>query len=185
MPKRGLRFEEIRRPSGLIIASTETTVTVVNTVAETDLFSLTLPGGLVAPGDRIVIEAGGTELNFSGASVTYIIRLKIGATTALETTSTSMISNVNERRWVLNANIAIESTTAQRINALFMGSNVLVGAATWPQTNANSWLQPGYAATAEDTSTDKAIALTVQMGTAHANANMVMHEASLEHKRKI
>lgn len=167
-----------------VIASTETTLPVVNTTVETDLFSLTLPGGLVAAGDRILVTMIGDQLNNSAGTVTYTYRFKIGATTVLATAAISFGTSANRRRWTATAEIAIESATAQRVGALLSVSDA--NAPNWDTVSGTTPFNPfvGSNTSAEDTSTDKAVVLSVQMGTASASADCRLLAAALTHIRK-
>lgn len=167
-------------PLGSVVAESHADVTANNTTAETDVVSLTLPGGSVAAGDLVRLVVAASILNNSGGAVNYTFRLKIGTTTVLATSAYSASASASRRSVTLVANVVVESTAAQRAGAVL----VIGGPAAAAGWGTQSQVNVGHGAAAEDTATDKAVKLTVQMGTASASAEFVAHAAALELIRK-
>jgi hypothetical protein len=138
---------------------------------------------LVAAGDRILVRAMGTIFNNSGASVTYTQRLKIGATTVATSPANTLSSANNRMSWMVDMEIAIESSTAQRIMALSL-RNGTAGSGWRAISTAAPFFNLLYNTASENTATDKAIVLSIAMGTASASADCVLEAASLIHARK-
>lgn len=159
-----------------LLAEGHANVTVVNTTTETAVIDYSLAGGTVAAGDTIRVIVWASSLNSSGGAVDYTFRFKIGTTTVLASAAQSVATNANRRRFRAVFEIKIESTTAQRMIGDIRGS----------AASANTLDQPlgislvGYGTAAENTATAKAIQLTVQLGTAHASAEFVLHAFDLE-----
>jgi hypothetical protein len=164
-----------------VIDESHATTPVVNTTAQTDLVSLTLPGGLVAVGDVVRFRAMGDILNNSAGAINYTMRLKFGSTTVFTTSATSLSISANRRKFFVDAEIIIESTTAQRLASILRTSNA--GGDTWG-TDTTSLSATGSGFAAEDTATAKAVALTVNMSVADLLADARCIGASLTHLRK-
>lgn len=153
---------------------------IVNTTTEKTAASLTLVGGSVAAGDVVRLVVIGDLLNNSGGAVLYTFRCKIGTTTALATAAGSFASNANRRKVRIEFEILMETATAQRCSGtMHVG---LSGSTFAAFQSANSAV--GYGTAAENTATDKAIALTVQMDTAALLADFVPHGSWLHVLKK-
>lgn len=162
-----------------VVASTEATATVVNTVTETALATLATPTG-VAAGDRLIFRASGDMINNSGGTVNVTLRFKIGATTVLASSAASVgTASAQRRKWVMEVNIALESTSAQRCGAQINIS--AAGSSSWPIGTAS--VAYGYGTGAEDLTTSKNCVFTVEMDVANAAADWRLHAASLTHNK--
>lgn len=161
--------------SGRVIDEVHADTVVSNTTTETDLCSLTLPAGTLAAGDRLLFLASGEMTNNSAGSISYTFKFKIGATTVL-TGANSYAQSVNHRTWFTEFPITAASTAAQRVGGLMMVS--AVGAATMVPS-ATTVTSPAYGTAAEDTTSAKAIALTITMASADTNASCTLHSASI------
>lgn len=152
------------------------TTTFVNTAAEQSLYVKALPVDFVA-GETLRLRAAGSFLNSSGASVNYTVRLKLGTTTIFATSAIAVSTSANRRRWTVDALIVVEAAAAQRISALLaMTAN---SADTWGLPESN-FPRLGEGAATENLAVAKTLALTVQMGTAHASAESRITHALLE-----
>lgn len=151
--------------------------TVVDSSAETTLATLTLPAGTVAAGDVLRLVFIVDTLNSSGSSVNHTWRLKLGATTLFASGAISHASTATRRQVRLMADLVIASTAAQIAFSEVVGylSGGLVG----------SYPQGAYTAATEDTTVAKNFLVTVQMGTAHLNAEVVLRAASLQLMKKV
>lgn len=157
--------------SARLVQESNTTVTVVNTGAGTqsDLFSFSQAA--IADTSSYRIVAGGTVFNNTGAAVTYTLRFKIGATTVLTTVAMSVGTNVQTYGWVAEFFVnMVGSKTSQKTLARLQSFR---GSSNWYTTNASGLASGvGYGTSTEDLSTAKTFALTVEMGTASALAEM-------------
>lgn len=168
---------------GVVVDRKTTQKDVVNTVAETDLFDgeLLLTGNTLGIGGFVLLVAGGDYLNNSGAVQTIRLRLKLGATTIWDSgVSSSFAANAARRHWALMALIAnTGATNSQMAMGIFHQGQ--------PGTPTTGW---GFIATqsdgtgfggtaAEDTTADKALALTLVHSAANANLSMRLEKAQL------
>jgi hypothetical protein len=153
--------------SPVIVARGETQVDVVNTTTETNLFSYTIPANTLRGGDRLLIRAAGSIRNASAGAVTYRWRLKLGATTLLDSGTVSIATDANRRRWVFDGELVPVSTAAVHADARMSYS--AGSTADWAPSGGNQ-IGSTLTAAAEDLTADKALVLTVTLGTASANA---------------
>lgn len=154
------------------------TTQVVNTVTQTDLYSKSIAGGDMPAGALFRLVAWGDQLNNSGAGQTYTYRVKLGATTILQTANFSAPSSASRRKWTLEVWILGESSTAQRIGGRLTVSDIPGGTETMPQAQTLDF--QGSNTSAEDTSTAKTLAVTIAMGTAGASIDTRLLGAVLE-----
>lgn len=157
--------------------STFTAVTVVNTTTETNLLSYSLASPVT--NNLYRVTAYGTILNNSGANVTYHFRGKIGATTVMSfpTGQFSFATGANRRKWRYQFDIFFESTTAQETSAALAISQV--NAVSMPRIETNG-TYVGYSACTEDFATAKNVIISIEMGTANANAECVLEGYYIE-----
>jgi len=102
------------------VSSSPNTININTAVAESNLLSFTLAGGVLArDGDMIIIEAAGDVLANSG-SPTWLWKFKSGAI-VMDTPATAMAISGNLRRWKFIATI-LRTTVASQI----MSASLLV-----------------------------------------------------------
>lgn len=154
------------------------TSSVVNTVVQTDHYSKSIAGGDMPAGAMFRLVAWGDLINNSGGGIGYTYRVKLGATTVLATASFNVATSASRRKWTLEVWILGESTTAQRIGGRLTVSDIPGGAETMPQAQTLDF--EGSNTSAEDTSTAKTLALTVQMAVAGATVDSRLLGAVLE-----
>lgn len=159
-----------------VISESHVDLGPVNTVAETTLATHAIPTNPQA-GDLFRFFLVGDLLNNSAAAVTYTFRFKIGATTVITSNALSMTNGVNRRRWWVDGLITVVSLTDQR-----MGLEAAVAAAstTVLSLSANTSSGAGFGTSAEDLSAGKNLVVTVQLGTADANADCICHQSVLD-----
>jgi hypothetical protein len=162
-----------------LVAHGESTVEVVNSTTETDLFSYTVPAGSLAAGDRLRISAGIDFLNNSGGSVTYTPKLLLGATSILPGLALGVSSNTNRRYGSLDAVVAVVSTAAQRAH----GSIVAVGGSSSFPGSTGSIIWSGTGTGTEDLTAALDLKFSVTLGTAHASADFNLQNFSVERIR--
>lgn len=98
--------------------TTTTNLTVANTVTETDLFSWTLPGGIMGINDVIMIRMFGTYL--SNATGTNTHKLKLGGTTIATYAPFAMTTGATARGFVIWARFKnVGATNSQKGSILF------------------------------------------------------------------
>lgn len=159
------------------IARSTTQVTFANTVAKQTLFSYDIPAFQPKTGDLYRVTIGGSALNNSGLGVTYTFRVEFGTTIVLATAARTFGTSANRRIWRIQAEMLIQSDAAQDIMA-----EMLVGTAvtdTWAVLGATE-SSVGYGTSSEATNVIKTLAVTGQMGTAAATADIRVEEYVLE-----
>lgn len=172
----GTEFEFVD-PLGSLVDESHADAGPVNTTTETAAASLTLPAGAVAAGDLVRLTLFGDYLNNSGGSVNYTYKVKVGATTVMTSTTSTIPTTANRAKYKATVDIMIVSTTAQRVSALV---NSTGAAATGFDVITASRCMVGYGTSAEDTSSSKTIQFTVTLNTANALTDFVCHAATLE-----
>jgi hypothetical protein len=125
--------------------------------------------------ERYQLTAFGSQLNNSGSGVNYSYFVKVGATTVITTVTTSFGAQANRRKWRFVVDLFFDSTTVQEVSAELGVSNF--NAATAP-TISQTYI--GYSTCTEDFATAKNVVLSVQMGTASANADFVLEGFYIE-----
>lgn len=148
---------------------------IVNSSAENTLASGTIAAASIAAGDVLVFEAYWDALQNVGTQ-TYTYRLKIGGTTVFTSGAISPAQSSSRYRIEFRAVINIASTSDQRCKAEVTdwGTNGLLA-------GSRSLANVGTAA--EDLTSDKTLALTVQMNTANASMDARLYGASLVRMR--
>jgi hypothetical protein len=125
--------------------------------------------------ERYQLTAFGSQLNNSGSAVTYTYFVKVGATTVITTIGTSFAANGNRRKWRFVVDLFFDSTTVQEVSADLGVSNA--GTMTAP-ASGNAYT--GYSTCTENFATAKNVVVSVQMGTASANADFVLEGFYIE-----
>jgi hypothetical protein len=151
-------------------ARSSSAVSFANSVAENTLATYTIPGGEPVAGDVYTLDASGTILNNTGAGVTYTFRLKYGATTLMVTPALSLTNSSVRRRWTVKAHMLFETTSAEEMWAELLGTATGISESWASLGTSESAI--GQGAAAESSATGKAFALTCQMGTANALADI-------------
>lgn len=149
--------------------------TIVNSTAETTAATIAIPTTLLA-GDiaRFIIFA--ELLNNSGGTVAYTFRLKLGATTLLTGSGSFTTSSGRKGVRVDGEILTITPASSQYTSAVL---STMAGSAVnnW---NLGGAASAGYKASTEDLTAGKNLVLTVQMDTANALADFIMHAWTLE-----
>lgn len=149
-------------PCRLLATSTPTiSPGVVNTVAESNLFALTVAAAQVAAGDVLLFEGSFDSLNNSGSASTLTLRFKLGATTVVTSNAISLAANAIRYAFTIRVSIILASLSDQRWAINVFGSTAstvrtLVVAESVVHSNSS----------AEDLTADKTLAITGQLGTA-------------------
>lgn len=164
-----------------IIERNLTAVTVVNTLVETDLYRKTIAANLLGVNGGVRLRLSADLLNNTGSPVGYRIRVKFGATTVLDTTSSGISTTASSSRGAIHLDVMMLNAAANSQKAtavLFLGSGL--STAIGFATTANMPPLPGDGVATEDTTAAKDLAVTVAMTVASANADIRKHLALLE-----
>jgi hypothetical protein len=165
----GVKWGELI-PGVANIHSVRSTVTTgLSSTDEETAYSYEIPAGQAQAGDLYVLKLSGDMRQASGASATVITRVKLGATTVLDTGVLTVTNGPSGRRqWHMEVHVAFESGTAQRVSGVCtVGSPTLAVTASAASAGQPSWV--GNNTSAEDTSTAKMLAVTLQWSASSAN----------------
>lgn len=152
----------------------------VSSTAEQTLCSLTVPAGTLGTAGKCVLELVGDITNNSGGANSYQLKVKFGATTAYDKTS-SFSTGTQPRPLVIRVHLcALGATNAQRLTTELYHGYLLtatVGNGDWGDFNGRAFTMQGTAA--EDSTAAKALAVTVQNSVSNANINWRLYSAKL------
>lgn len=154
--------------------------TIINTTAaETDLFTYTLPAGLLdVDGRGIRFIAAGDFLNNTAGADTVTLRFKLGTTTLLATPAVSLTNSANRRKWRVEVYLMSTGTDAQDASGEFHISDDSTD--TWASEGTSGHQAVGYGTATENAGTALDMDLTAQLGTSDANLEIALHFANVE-----
>ena len=137
-----------------------------NTVAETNIFTYTIPGGfLTTKGElRLFILVIAKE----NSAVTHTLKVYLGATTLF---SLTIDVDASERKGIIEVLLAADDSQAAQ-HAILMTKD------PDPASGAD-YNFSGHATATEDLSSDVVLKATVTLGEAHANTYLESHWATL------
>lgn len=163
------------------ISSTMTTVTVANTVTETNLLTgiAALPAASTAATDRILLTATLDAKNNSGIAATLTYRLKLGATTLLTTTALSYNDSANRCPSLLEVVMTVIDADSLLVTMeLKSGNAAAAGTAGLRNTNheAVGLVRSDGVFAMASTNT---FSLTAQWSAANALTDVALYEAEL------
>jgi hypothetical protein len=163
-------------PGGNLFVQTAD-VTIANSVAETTLLgagqgSLTLPANFFRTGKTIKIQMRG-RVSTTGTP-TYRVRIKLGATTVLDTGTVTFAGTISNNQWVVDAVITCRTTG---VSGAFMSQG------SFHEEPDNRAGMTNTATIAVDTTTSKVIDVTWQWGTASASNTITATNVLVEAER--
>lgn len=157
------------------------TVTVENTAAETTLESFSLAANTLAAGRGVRLRMLGDGLNNSGGDVVTIWRVKLGTTT-LWGDDVTFATSANRAPWSLDLTLAGIAAGSQAVNGVIeaptrtAGTPSVAGQGIFATAPSATF----YGTSAEDETTALTLTVSVDMDTAHADAEWVKRYAVLE-----
>lgn len=167
--------------SGLLFTTTASTKNIDNSTAETSIFSGTVPGGTLGTQGCVHVVASGIWLNNSGSNATFTLKIKYGATTLFEDVSATLTSTGFTRTWQLEFRLfADNSTSAQRLaGTIAMGTAAGVTTGYGDIAGTVSMGNPPFGGTsAEDSTANKTLDVTITLSLANDNTEWTTHKAS-------
>lgn len=172
------------RPTA-VIDETHSTTTFSNSTATNNLFFLSIPAGYPAVGDSVLFNAAIQMTNNSGGTITYNWGLTFGSTSLFTSGNINLTTSATPGTGIVQGEIRIESTTAQRIFAQLTAQRSTNG---WMGAAAPLFASPleGYGTSAENTTSgSKSLILTCTMSSASTFASAACTAASLIHIPKV
>lgn len=164
-----------------VIDRVGTETDVVNTAAETSLYSRSVTGGVMSTNRALRLTVVGDYFNNSGAGRTIQFKVKLGATTLYDDTSASIAASATRRAFRMEVNLGNRDSASSQAMAGHIAISV-DGATTGLGDLATVDLVSTtiYGTAVEDTSSAKTFAVTVTHSTADPNLSIRLHHATLE-----
>jgi len=160
-------------------------VVVANTTSESDLVSVTVPGGALGTTRTLRAVLNCDYLNNSGSDRTFTLRIKLGSTTLYDAITIALPAAATRR--AVRAVIEISNIASAAVQAI--GGFVIISNTTAPTAGIGQLTTDEIPAQtpignasggAEDTSTNKTFAVTVQHSAADANLAFRLNAAVVE-----
>lgn len=148
----------------------------VNTTLETVLLNETIKGGTLGTDGVLELEAGFWILNNTGAAVTFKFRVRFGTAEFASGDISVPAAGAASRNVRISFRILNVTASSQRTQ----GELAIGGpAGNFDFENDSLFVAQQVGAATQDTSTDKQLQVTVQMGTASLNAHVTRKSALL------
>jgi len=151
---------------------------------EETLYTYSVPGNTIA-GGVLRLTLAGDYLNNSGASRTFTLRIKYGATTLYDDATASIGATAVRRNWELQVTLGNTAST----NDQWMTAKWIWGSGTATAGQGDFALTPGALTTfqplmtgtaAEDSTASKTLAVTIQHSTNNASLEIIRKIGVLE-----
>lgn len=154
-----------------------------SSTAEQTLCTVTVPANTLGTSGKCVLELVGDITNNSGGANSYQLKIKYGAATAYDKTS-SFSTGTQPRPLVMRVHLcAAGSVALQRVTAELYHGYLLTattGNGDWGDFNGRAFTMQGpSAALSQDSTTDLALAVTVQNSVNNANIYWRLYSAKL------
>jgi hypothetical protein len=171
-------FSDVSGAIGILNrASGNPAVDLVNSAAETSVYSFAIPGNTIGINQAVRLTLLGDFLNNTGGNQTFLIKVKFGGTTVLTTPNTLTLTT-SANRPTSNLSVLIQNlgaTNSQLANGSFMsgpGGNGVMG---------NPLVDVGeFQGLAIDTTVNQTLQVTVTLGAANAALEYRLFGAVLE-----
>lgn len=169
--------------TGLLFTTTASATVVSNTVADTAIFSGTIPGGTLGTQGAVKFVIHGQITNGTGTNKTVAISAKYGATTLWKDSTGNIGTSGTARTFNIEGILfADNSATAQRVAI----TNVTIGPAAAATTGYGDiagtpilfFAGAAGGTSAETSSGDLTLEISMELSAADANYYVVVHKAS-------
>ena len=150
-----------------------------SSVAETTVYSYTVPGGTLSTNRMLRLTAIGDILNNSGGAQSLTVLVKYGATTILTmATGSNLSASANRSSMLIQAWISAKAAT----NAQVAGGNLRINNVGGSGTAADMSVDRNAVnnSIAEDSTADKALVVTVQLGASNGSFSAKVYTVQLE-----
>lgn len=151
-----------------------TTQLVSNTTTETQVYSFSVLGNTLGTNRALRITIFGDRLNNTGGVQNETIRIKFGATTIATATTGGTSASATRAPWKLVCNLFAFNGATNTQKAFYeyaAGTSPGAGAIAGTDNDSSGGLIGSHLSIAEDDTTAKTLAVTIQLGTASANMN--------------
>lgn len=151
-----------------------------SSTSEATVSSLVIPGNTIGANGKAVLEILGHVLQNRGSANTATLRVKFGSTTVYAK-ATSIANAAQPKPFVLRVHVAnLASTSKQRVHIELIWSFALsptAGNGDWGEFGGRGFCLVGDAT--EDTTGDRAVAVTVQWDNSSASSYWRVHSAKV------
>jgi hypothetical protein len=162
----------IAAPSTSFYNRTATLLTINTTAAETTIYSFTLSANDLSTNKALQIELWGDLLNNSSANRNLQIKIKLGATTIFDDTSTNFAAvSVNRKAWSLRCWLANQSSTSLQVltGLLSISAPTTAATGTADLSTLDTHTHTLFGTSAVNTALDQTFAITITFSASHAN----------------
>lgn len=146
-----------------------TTTDVVSTNAETTIYTYTVPGNTLSTNKFLRITMIADELNNTGGGENLTLKLKYGATTVITTGATSIGTDASRRLVQFEAILGAFNATGSQVAWAAFRNPAGGASGTMAAFGGSAVILEGMGTASEDSTADKALAITVQWATSSAN----------------
>ncbi len=170
-------------PLGIQILDRDTSEQdVVSTVAETSIYSYSIPADLLGATGGVRLTLSGDFLDNTAGIDPVRLRAKLGATTVFDTSPNNIAVDSNRRKWTWEIWFLNGSTSTQRWGTRFgLGIPNAAVFLVYLVTHASgAHGGEGNAASSEDTTADRTLDITITLGENSANMSFRKYFALLE-----
>jgi hypothetical protein len=168
---------------GHVLNSEATNVTISNTAAESTMYAYTMPANTLAMAGSIVrTRQVATLNNASGATRTYTLRMKLGATTVISD-GLPVPDGGGTRAFIIDTETRYDAASNAQVNTMTITPTASDTAATGTGSFSAAGIGPSLvvaSTSAVDMTAAVAIAVTVQSDAATATQTIVVVHASCE-----
>ncbi len=155
-------------------------VDVENTVAETSIYSFSIPAGVLGTTGGIRLSLGGDYLNNAGVNRVLTIRVKLGATIVFSR-AFQIVTGADRRKWYLNLWFLNSAVGAQKWFADWYLSPALSDALSIGTSGTEGGAKgAGVASSTEDTTSARTLDVTAEHDAAAATVSIRKEMALLE-----
>lgn len=162
---------------------------IVNVATEQTLYSVTVPGNLLATERGVRLTLIGDYLNSSGSTKTLQVKVKYGATTLFDDVTGTIATNAARRELRIQIDLFNQGATNDQIMGGLLALSAVTAATTGRgaidstafsnATGGTTWWPIG-GDSAEDSTADKTLVVTAQHSVAHASTSIRRMMATLE-----
>lgn len=154
-------------------------VEVVNTVAETNIYTFSIPAGTLGATGGVRLTIGGDMLQNATGDLT--VRIKLGATTVLDSGQVTVAKDADRYKWELEVWFLNSVAAAQKWTAKMKAvQKDAVNFASQQGGSNRILLFAGFASSSEDTALARTIAVTIQWSVISTSTSFRKEMAMLE-----
>lgn len=163
-----------------VVDKVVTDLTVANTLTQTDIYSKSIPGGLLGADGVLRLRITGEYKNNSGSTVGVQFRGYFGATLFFDSTSFTVTTGATPRSFEAIFEISARGGSAAQQTAKGAIELGAVGSSTGSAGAPATTLRATNAGLTLDSTAAQVLAVSVAHGTANSQISFIRHSATLE-----